>query len=191
MEILEQHIQVLDDAADILRIELECLLQFAEHADEVQDQPDRLSDALHVHIGPVHARNRLQQHMVAHGLVEVHAIETRRVIAGQELVCDDQNLRLHGRLLEVVAAGLLLILGKLEPGHEGPVHNVRGAFRINGSRPLGRQVFVEFDFVLGAGFSVHRHDEGLVAEGEHVLLEVSGDECSHLLDPIVSRQERP
>jgi hypothetical protein len=38
--------------------------------------------------------------MVPHRLVEIHAIEARRVVTGQQLVGDDENLRVLGRLLE-------------------------------------------------------------------------------------------
>ena len=92
-----QNVEVLDHAADVRRVELQRLLQFAQHADEIDDQPDPLLHALPVDIGPVHARDGLQQHVVAHRLVEIHAVEDRRVVAGEQLVGDDEDLRVLAR----------------------------------------------------------------------------------------------
>ena len=57
-------------------------------------------DAISVDIGAVDPRDGLQQDVIAHGLVEIHAVEDRRIVAGEEFVGDNQNLRLFGRLFE-------------------------------------------------------------------------------------------
>ena len=182
---MHQQIEVLDHAAHIGRIELQRLLQFAQHADEIDDQPDPLLDALRIDIRPVHARDRLKQDVVAHRLVEIEAIEQRRVVAGEQLVGDNQDFRVFVRLLEQQADIFLAFVADLKLGHEWPIHNVGGVLGIDGSRPFRRQQLVERLLVFGAGFAIDGDHERLVAERQHVLLEVLGDESGNLLDAII------
>jgi hypothetical protein len=68
---------VLDGAEDVLGIELEGLLEFGEGAEEIDDEAAGLAALAAIRIlvleGPVDAGQGLQEDMVAHGLVQVHA----------------------------------------------------------------------------------------------------------------------
>ena len=76
--------------------------------------------------------------MVAHRLVEVHAVEDRRVVAGEELVRDDEDLWELVRLRERLADLLLARLIKLVLRDKRPIDHVERVLRVNGGRPLGR-----------------------------------------------------
>ncbi len=109
-QLLEQP-EVLDDRVDLVAVERQRLLQLVEDADEVEHEAVRLDHLLPlVLVGPVHPRDRLQQRVVAHRLVEIHRVEDRRVEAGQQLLGDDQDLRVFADLGEVLADLLLLLL---------------------------------------------------------------------------------
>ena len=60
-----------------------------ENADVVHDEPERLS----LVIDAIDAADGLEERVVFHGLVEVHALEDRRVKARQELRRDDDELQ--------------------------------------------------------------------------------------------------
>ena len=103
--------EVLDDRVDLVAVERQRLLQLVEDADEVEHEAVRLHHLRRfVLVGPVHARDRLQQRVVAHRLVEIHRVEDRRVEAGQQLLGDDQDLRQLAGLGEVLADLLFLLL---------------------------------------------------------------------------------
>ena len=70
-------------------------------------------------VGPVDAGDGLQQHVVAHRLVEVHAVEDRRVEAGQQLLGDDQDLRLLVRLRKALRTASLVLVGDLVLAERG------------------------------------------------------------------------
>ena len=127
--------------------------------------------------------------MVAHRLVEVHGVQHRGVVAGQQLVGDDQDLGLLRRLLEGLADLLLASLAELQLGHLRPVNDVRGVAAVDDLRPLRRQVAIERHLVLGAGLTVDSNQERLVVQRVDVLLEVVGDELRHLLHAVVGAEE--
>ena len=52
----------------------------------------RLHLPIVVLIGTIHAGDGLEQHVVAHRLVEVHAVEDRCVESGQQFLRDNQDL---------------------------------------------------------------------------------------------------
>ena len=132
------------------------------------------------HIGPVHARDGLKQDVIPHRLVEIQAVEQRRVVAGEKLVGDDEDFRVFVGLLEQQADIVLAFLGELKFGHKRPIHHVGCVLGIDGLCPFRRQQLVERLFVLGAGLAIDRDHKRLVAERQHVLLEVLGDERRHL-----------
>ncbi len=86
-----ENVQTLDHSVHVLRVEGQRLLQLVEDAHKVEHEPRWLPAAVLVLVGPVHPRDGLQQHVVAHRLVEVHAVEDRGVEAGQQLLGDDQD----------------------------------------------------------------------------------------------------
>jgi hypothetical protein len=48
--------------------------------------------------------------VIAHGLVEIHGVQDRRVEAGQQFLGDDENLGELAEALEVLANVLLVLL---------------------------------------------------------------------------------
>ena len=108
LEELLQQAEVLDDGVDLVAVEGQRLFQLVEDADEIEDEAVRLHHLRRlVLIGPVHARDGLEQRVVAHRLVEIHRVEDRRVEAGEQLLGDDQDLRPLADLGEVLADLLL------------------------------------------------------------------------------------
>jgi hypothetical protein len=71
-QIRQQHVEVFQRALNVGGVEAQRLVQLLEDADEVDHEADLLLNALGVDVGPVHAGERLEQHVVAHRLVEVH-----------------------------------------------------------------------------------------------------------------------
>ena len=186
-----QEVEILDRAVHVGRVEPQRLLQFAQHAHEVDDEADSLAPAVRVHVRAVHARDGLQEHVVAHRFVEVQAIEQRRVVARQQFVGDDQDSRVFARLFEPEADVGLALRRKLEFGDERALDDVRGVLGVHRLGPRGRQPGVQRAFVLGAGFAVHADEERLVAERRHVFPKMFGDEIRDLLDTVVRGQKRP
>src|SRR5579883_1061843 len=66
LETALEYIQTFDYAGNIFGVEGKRLFKFVEDADEVEDEPRRLAPSLIVFIRAVDARDRLQEHMVAH-----------------------------------------------------------------------------------------------------------------------------
>src|SRR5262245_65387309 len=92
LEQLFKEVKIFDDSIDLIAVESERLFQFVEDADEVDDKAVRLDELLlFVLIGAVYPGDCLQQGVVAHGLVEIHGVENRRIEAGQELLRDNKN----------------------------------------------------------------------------------------------------
>ena len=89
---------VLDHIADLLVIELERLGHIVEHADVVDDETIRLRFAVHA----VRAADRLQKRMVLHRLVEIHALQDRRVEPRQKLGRDNHELERIEAVAETV-----------------------------------------------------------------------------------------
>ena len=97
-ELLEQG-EVFDDGVDFFAVERQSLFQLVEDADEIQHEAVRFHHLLvFIFIGAVHTGDGLEQGMVAHGLVEIHGVENRRVEPGQQLFGHDKNL---GKLAEL------------------------------------------------------------------------------------------
>jgi len=189
LEVLEKDVEVLDGRLHVLGVEAEGLVERLEDADEVDDEAARLLDASVVLVGPVDAGDSLEEDMVAHRLVEIHAVEDGGVVAGEQLVGDDEDPGQLGRLRERLAGILFAHLVDLVLGDERPVDYVVGVLCVDGFRPLGRQVLVERFLVLGAGLAVDGDQEGLVAERRDVFLEVLRHELGDLLDALVGLQE--
>ena len=190
-EASEQHVQIFDDPAHILVLERQRLVQLLQHAHEVHDQAARLGVAGFVLVGPVDARDRLEQHVVPHRLVKIHAVENRRVEPGEQLVGNDEHPRVFVRTKEKFAGLLLGGFGELELSHKGAVDDVRGTRRIDRHRPLWRQMLVQLPLVEGTRLPVHRDHERFVAEGEDVFSEMLGNESGGVRDPRVGLEESP
>ena len=78
-----QECEVFDDGVDLIAVEGECLFEFVEDADEIEDKAVRFHHPLRlVFVGTVHPGDGLEQGMVAHRLIEIHGVEQRRVKAG-------------------------------------------------------------------------------------------------------------
>lgn len=105
-----QDVEVFQRALDIGRVEAQGLVQLLEDTDEVDDESDLLLHTVAVDEGAIHARKGLEQHVVAHRLVEVHRIQHRRVVPSQQLVGDDEDLGLLVGLLELSAHLLLAVV---------------------------------------------------------------------------------
>ena len=127
--------------------------------------------------------------MVPHRLVEIHAIEKRCVITRQQLVGDNEDLRILIRPLEHETHVCLAFRGKLEFGNQRTIHNIADIFRVDRRSPFGWQQPVERALVLGAGFAVYSDEERLVTERQNLLLEVPSYKRRDLIDPIVGGEE--
>src|SRR5262249_3987181 len=98
LEKLFKEVKIFDDGIDLIAVESERLFQFVENADKVDDKAVRLDELLlFVLIGAVNPGDRLQQGVVAHGLVEIHGVEDRCIEAGQELLRDNEDLGLFAK----------------------------------------------------------------------------------------------
>ncbi|MCZ7686960.1 MAG: hypothetical protein M5U28_52760 [Sandaracinaceae bacterium] len=128
--------------------------------------------------------------MIAHRLVEVHAVEDGRVVAGEQLVGDDEDLRQLPGLREGFASRLLPGVVELVLRDERSVDRVERVLGVDRHGPLRRKVAVERLLVLGARLAIDANQERLVAQGVHVLLEVLGDELRDAVDPVVGLEER-
>ena len=188
--VLEQHLQqlqVLDDGVDLVAVEGQRLFQLVEDADEIEHEAVRLHHLLRlVLVGAVHPGDGLQQGVVAHRLVEIHGVEHGRVEAGEQLLGDDQDLRLLVELAEALADLPLLLRVEVEFLQQLGVVVAAG---VNHFGILGRQELVERVLVMRAGLAVHADEEGLVAERLDVLAVVLRDELRHLLNPLLALEE--
>ena len=77
-------------------------------------KPAGLLQPVFVLVGAVDAGDGLQQHVVAHRLVQVHAVQDGRVEAGQQLLGDDQDLGQLVGLAERLADRLFFVVGQVE-----------------------------------------------------------------------------
>lgn len=77
VQVDHEDVEILKRALYGASVEGQRLLHVLEHADEVHDQADLLADVLAVDVRPVDACQRLEQHVVAHRLVQVHDVEHR------------------------------------------------------------------------------------------------------------------
>ena len=127
--------------------------------------------------------------MVAHRLVEIQAVEERRVVACEQFVGDDEDFRIRIRLLEHQARIGLAVRRKLVLRNERAVDNIGGILGIDRRSPFGGQQLVECPLVLGTGFAVHADEERLVMERCHVLAEMLGDERGNFFDAVVGGEE--
>ena len=189
VEVPHQHVEIFDRPAHVRRVEPQRLSQFPQHAHEIDHEADALAGAAGVHVRAIHPCDGLQQDVVAHRLVEVQAIEKRRVVARQQLVGDDKNVRGGVRFLESAAHLCFALRRYLKLGHQRAVDDVGGVVGVDGHGPVGGQVPVQGALVLGAGFAVDADQERLVAEWRHVLPEMIGDEGGDLANAVVGRQE--
>ena len=72
---------VLDDPANLLVVELQSLRDIIEDSDIVDDKSICLRLAVHA----VRTADCLQQRVILHRLVEIHALQNRRIKARQQL----------------------------------------------------------------------------------------------------------
>ena len=97
----------------MFRVECQRLLQLSENADEIDNKPARLFEFSFPFVWAIHARDRLQQHVIAHRLIQIHAVENFRVIACQQLVRDNEDLRILRRFRERFAMFRLVRVAEL------------------------------------------------------------------------------
>ncbi len=105
---------VSDNRLDLFAVESQRFFELVEEVYEVEHQTLGFdhSPSL-VLIRSVYPRNGLQQRVVPHGLVQVHGIEDRRIEAGEQLLGDDEDFRLHAESGKVLKDLLLLFLIKV------------------------------------------------------------------------------
>ena len=186
----EKRIEILNHAADVGRIKPQRLSQFTQHAHKVDDQTNTLASTARVHAGTIHARDGLQQHVIPHRFVEIHAVENRCVVARQQFVRHDENFRVFPCLFEHKARVRLTFRRELEFRNKRAVNNVVHVLRIDRHGPFGRQEFIKRVLVLGAGFPIDAHEERFVSKRLDVFLEVFSDERGNVLDTIIGGQKR-
>ena len=114
-EALAQRLQVEDARLVVLLVERQRPLQVREDADIVHDDAVVLAG-----IGAVDAGDGLQQRVVLERLVQIHGIGDRRIVAGQQLLGDDQQLgqlvRGRGTPCARAVPGLRPGTGRASPG---------------------------------------------------------------------------
>jgi len=64
------------------------------------------------------------QYLIPHRLIEIHAVEQRRVITGQQLVGDDKNFWVLVALFEQEPDIRLALVGKLQLRDQRPVLSI-------------------------------------------------------------------
>ena len=127
--------------------------------------------------------------MVAHRLVQVHAVEDRRVETGEQFVGDDQDLRVFPLPAEPRARVRLFLVRQLVLRHERTLHDIVRVRVVDRRRPFRGKPLIQGALVSGAGLPVHSDDERLVTERLDILPEVAGDEVGHFLDSVVRGEE--
>ena len=133
---------------------------------------------LGVLVGPIDAGDGLQQDVVAHRLVEVQAVEHRRVEAGEQFFGDDKN---PGQFVRIAKVQAQLALGVFAQMEASQILAVVVAGAVDDLRILRRQVAVERVLVQRARLAVHAHQEGLVAHRLDDVQVVPGDVGGHPL----------
>jgi len=113
--------------------------------------------------------------VVAHRLVEVHAVEDWGVESGEQLLGDDQDLGQLFGIAERLPDLLLLVLRQVVLRQLRRIVVRRAVYD---RRVLGREVAVQGFLVQGAPLAVGSHDERLVTGRFDLRLEVVGDERS-------------
>src|SRR5690606_11506027 len=164
-------------------------LELVRQAQVVDDEPARL-----VLEDPVHARYRLHQSMPAHGLVDVHRVQARRVEAGEQHVPHQHHAQRVVRVAEAVSQALPTrlvadVLLPLERVRRRPGHHDLDRARLVVALPLGPQLqdlVVELDAYPPA----HAHDHGLAFHRLEALLEVLDDVARHDLQPLLRSHDR-
>ena len=96
---------IADDRAEALLVELQRLRDVVENAKVVDDEPVGLQIAA----GAVGAADGLEQGVVPQRLVQIHRLQYRRVEPGEELGRDDQELQRIVRIAEAIEQLLLLV----------------------------------------------------------------------------------
>ena len=188
--LLEEHLQeleILDDRIDLFAIESEGFFQLVEDPDEIEDEAMGLHHLLRlILIGPVHPGDRLEQGVIPHRLVEIHGIEHGCVESREQLLRDDQDLRLLVELPEALADLPLLLRIEVELLQQRRVVVIP---RIDHLGVFRREHLIESMLVEGAGLAIHTDQEGLVPQRLHILRVVLGNEPCHLLDPLLPLEE--
>ena len=185
----EKRIEILNHTTDVGRVKPQRFSQFAQHAHEVNDQTNTLAGTARVHVGTIYARDCLQQHVIPHRFVEIHAVKNRCVVARQQFVRHDENFRVFTYLLERKAYVCLTFRRELEFRNKRAVYSVVHVLSIDRHAPFGRQECIKRVLVLGASFPIDAHEERLVAEWRDVFLEVFSDKCGNVLNTIVGSQK--
>src|SRR5262245_29434115 len=177
LEKLFEEVKIFDDGIDLIAVESERLFQFVEDTDKVDDKAVRLDELLlFVLIRAVHSRDRLQQGVVTHRLVEIHGVENRRVKTGQELLRDNEDFGLLAEPDKTLPDTTLFLFVDVKLlQFDGVV--VIG--RINDFGVFWRQKLIEQLFVIGARLPVHRDKKRLVTQRLNVALVMIRDKARH------------
>src|SRR5262245_7165642 len=177
LEKLFEEVEIFDDGIDLIAVESERLFQFVEDTDEVDDKAVRLDELLlFVLIGSVHPRDRLQQRVIAHGLVEIHGVENRRIEAGQELLRNNQDFGLLAEADKTLPDTSLFLFVDVKLLQFGGVVVIG---RINDFGVFRRQKLIKQLFVIGARLPVHRDKKRLVTQRLNIALVMIRDKARH------------
>ena len=131
---------------------------------------------LFILIGAVHPSDGLQQGVVAHGFVEIHRVEDRRVETGQQLLSHDEDLGVLAKLDKTLPDAPLLLFVYVK------FLQFRGVVVIACINHFGiflRQKLIEQLFVIGAGLPVHRDQKSFVTQRLDVALVMVRDKPRH------------
>ena len=178
LEELFEQTDIFDDRVHFVAIERQRLLQLVEDTHEIEHEAVRLDHLLPlVLVRPVHPRDRLQERVIAHRLVQIHGVEDRRVEPGQKLLRHDQNLWVFAKFCEVLANLLFFLFIQMPLLHLRRVIIVAG---VNHRREFGIEKSIKRLLVESARFTIHRHQEGFVAKRLDVIDIMSRDMASDL-----------
>ena len=171
------------------------LLQLVGEAEIIHDQPARL-----VLEHAVHAGDGLHEAVAAHGFVQIHRVQARRVKAGQPHVADDDDLervfavlepfrqRLPARFVADVILPFERVAGRA--GH----HDFHHALFVVPVMPLGPQL-ADGLVNLKADAPAHAHDHRLAVHDFEARLpmldQILGDEADALIRADDGFQRRP
>ena len=77
-----KYVKIVDDTLDITGIEGERFFEIVEDPDNIEHEPCGFPVSVFIFIGPVNPGNCLEEDMIPHGFVEIHAVEDGGIKSG-------------------------------------------------------------------------------------------------------------